>query len=122
MFGDRFFWNLNSNHEIEQLVLPDKIALSPYPLKRYLNILSDGHGHQYASMNGVDAGMIQSLEAQYPLVVDNGTEIPELIVTLPVRLIGFNKLCNDPEGKLCCQPEFFPYLYTSMKNVLLASS
>jgi hypothetical protein len=61
-------------------------------------------------MNCVDADMIHSLEAQYPLVVDNGTEIPELMENFPVRLIGFNNLCNDPDGKLCCQPEFFPYL------------
>lgn len=103
-----FFWHFNGNHEVEQLISPDKITLSPYSLKRYLSVFSDGYGYPYPSMNGADAHRIHSLEAQYPLIIDNGSKIPEYMKGCPVCLVRFHNLRYDPDGELRCQSEFFP--------------
>ena len=100
-FDGRLFRKLNGNHEIEQFVFPDKITLPPDPFKRYFTIFSNGYRHSYPSIGSADADLIHALEAQYPLIIDYGTEIPEFMKNCFIRLIGFNNLPYDSDGKLC---------------------
>ena len=105
---DGLFRGFDDNHEIEQFILPDKIALTPDPFKWNLAVFSDGYWDSDPAMNGADAHRIHALEAQYPLIIDNGTEIPEFMKNRFIRLIGFNDLRYDPDGKLCSKTELLP--------------
>ena len=107
-FNDRFFMNLNSNHEAEQFVFPDEITLPSYPFQGYLTIFYNGHGYPDSSTCGVDTYLIHTFEVQYSLIIYNRTVIPELEEMISISLIRFNNLPYDSDGYLCCMIECFP--------------
>ena len=106
-------WTLRDfycNHQVELLVYSHEVALPPDPLEGYFTIFSDGHRYPYSPFCRANAHFINALETEYSLVIDNGTEIPEFMEMGSVGFICFNNLCYNPDGKLCCQSKFFPYL------------
>lgn len=99
----------------------DQVALPSYPLKWYFSILSYSNWYPDPSPDGVYANLANPFETQYPRIIDNASEIIELMAMGSVRLICLNNFPYHTDSKLGCQSKIIPDIsvYNSLKKHLI---
>jgi len=81
-------------------VLPDKVALSPYPFEWNFTVFSHGYRYSDPSPGGIDADFIHSFETEYSLVMDYASEISEPVENRSIQFICLNDLCYHSDSEL----------------------